>query len=279
MNLQSPQTTIEQSVAHIQKCAPGRAPRLAVMLGSGWDAIADLVKDPVDIDYAQLPAFPKLSVAGHAGCLRLGHLGDGPNACQLALLRGREHAYETGDAAAMKGAIRTLAALGCTTLLLTNAAGSLEPSMTPGSLMLITDHLNMVQRTPLHDEPGSTRFVDMVGAYDPTLREQVQNAAQAAGIVLHQGVFAWMLGPQFETPAEIRMLRLLGAQAVGMSTVPETILARQTGLRVIGLSLLTNLGAGMSSVTLSHAHTLSTAQASASEMTRLFAALIPALEV
>ena len=279
MNLQSPQTTIEQSVTQIQKCAPGRLPRLALILGSGWDAIADLIEDPVDINYAELPAFPRLSVAGHAGSLRLGRIGRGTNACELALLRGREHAYETGDAGAMKGAIRTLAALGCTTLLITNAAGSLEPSMPPGSLMLITDHLNMAQRTPLHDEPGSTRFVDMVGAYDPKLREQAQDAATSAGIVLHQGVFAWMLGPQFETPAEIRMLRLLGAQAVGMSTVPETILARQTGLRVIGLSLLTNLGAGMSSVSLSHAHTLNTAQASASGMARLLSVLIPALEV
>jgi len=162
--------------------------------------------------------------------------------------------------------------------MLTNAAGSLEPEMPPGSLMLISDHLNMVQRTPLHAEAGSSRFVDMVGAYDPVLRAQAILAANAAQIPLYEGVYAWMLGPQFETPAEIRMLRLLGAQAVGMSTVPETILARQAGLRVLGLSLLTNLAAGMSNVTLSHAQTLRTAQSSSALAIQLLRAIIPALE-
>ena len=266
---------IAASVARIQQRAPGRAPRLAIVLGSGWDGIADLVQQPLDIGYAELPAFPALGVAGHAGALRLGSIGG----CPVALLRGRKHVYETGDAAGMKGAIRTLAALGCSTLLLTNAAGSLEPVMPPGSLMLISDHLNIVQRTPLHDEPGASRFVDMSGAYDATLRYQAAVAASEAGITLHEGVYAWVLGPQFETPAEIRMLRLLGAQAVGMSTVPETILARHAGLRVLGLSMLTNMGAGMADETLSHAHTLNTAQATAATAARLLAVIVPALVV
>ena len=266
---------IAASVARIQQLGPGRAPRLAIVLGSGWDGIAELVQEPLDIAYAELPAFPRLGVAGHAGALRLGHIGG----CQVALLRGRKHAYETGDAAGMKGAIRTLAALGCSTLLLTNAAGSLEPAMAPGSLMLISDHLNIVQRTPLHDEPGASRFVDMSGAYDATLRYQAAAAASEAGITLHEGVYAWVLGPQFETPAEIRMLRALGAQAVGMSTVPETILARHAGLRVLGLSMLTNMGAGMADETLSHAHTLNTAQATAATAARLLAAVVPALVI
>jgi purine-nucleoside phosphorylase len=246
---------------------------LAIVLGSGWDGIADLVTGAVDIPYAELPAFPVLGVAGHAGSLRLGHIGSQP----VALLRGRKHAYETGDAAGMKGAIRSLAALGVTTLLLTNAAGSLETHMPPGSLMLISDHLNIVQRTPLHDEPGASRFVDMGHAYDTGLRDQAAAAAEAAGIELHEGVYAWVLGPQFETPAEIRMLRLLGAQAVGMSTVPETILARHAGLKVLGLSMLTNLGAGMADETLSHAHTLHTAAATAERAAKLLAAVVPAL--
>ena len=195
----------------------------------------------------------------------------------VALLRGRKHAYETGDAGGMKGAIRTLAALGCSTLLLTNAAGSLATEMAPGSLMLISDHLNLVQRTPLHDEPGASRFIDMSAAYDAALRDQAAAAAAAEGIELHEGVYAWVLGPQFETPAEIRMLQLLGAQAVGMSTVPETILARHAGLKVMGLAMLTNMGAGMAAETLSHAHTLHTAQATVATAMRLLAAIVPAL--
>lgn len=272
-------SAIDLSVARIRTAAPGLQPAIAIVLGSGWDGIADLVQGAVDIPYAELPAFPVIGVAGHAGSLRLGTIGEGPQARSVALLRGRKHAYETGDAAGMKGAIRTLAALGVKGLLLTNAAGSLEPAMPPGSLMLISDHLNLVQRTPLLGEAGSGRFVDMVDAYDATLRDQAAAAAEAAGIELHEGVYAWVLGPQFETPAEIRMLRLLGAQAVGMSTVPETILARHAGLRVLGLSMFTNYGAGMADEALSHAHTLATAQATAALAQRLLAAVVPALVV
>ena len=278
MNTLSPQAlqaAITRSVQRIHTLAPGHAPRLAIVLGSGWDGIADLVTGAVDIPYAELPAFPLLGVAGHAGSLRLGKIGSTP----VVLLRGRKHAYETGDAAGMKGAIRTLAALGCTTVLLTNAAGSLEPGMPPGSLMLISDHLNITQRTPLHGEPGASRFIDMGHAYDATLRDQAAAAAESAGIELHEGIYAWVLGPQFETPAEIRMLRLLGAQAVGMSTVPETILARHAGLKVLGLAMLTNMGAGMAAETLSHAHTLHTAQATAALAARLLAVVVPALLV
>lgn len=272
-------TAIDLSVARIRHAAPGLQPTMAIVLGSGWDGIAGLVQGAVDIPYAELPAFPAIGVAGHAGSLRLGTIGEGAQARAVALLRGRKHAYETGDAAGMKGAIRTLAALGVKLLLLTNAAGSLEPEMPPGSLMLISDHLNMVQRTPLLGEAGSGRFVDMVDAYDATLRDQAAAAAEAAGIELHEGVYAWVLGPQFETPAEIRMLRLLGAQAVGMSTVPETILARQAGLRVLGLSMFTNYGAGMADEALSHAHTLATAQATGALAQRLLLAVVPALVV
>ena len=269
------QDAIAASVARIQAAAPGLSPKLGIVLGSGWDGVSSLVTDAVDIAYAELPAFPVLGVAGHAGSLRLGRIAG----VGVALLRGRKHAYETGDAGGMKGAIRTLAALGCSAVLLTNAAGSLATPMPPGSLMLISDHLNVVQRTPLHDEPGASRFIDMSSAYDPALRDQAAAAAEAAGIELHEGIYAWVLGPQFETPAEIRMLQLLGAQAVGMSTVPETILARHAGLRVIGLAMLTNMGAGMAAETLSHAHTLHTAQATAATAARLLAAIVPALQL
>jgi len=277
MNPSAMPDVITSSLARIRASAPGHVPHIAIVLGSGWDGIADLVQGAIDIPYADLPAFPAPGVAGHAGSLRLGSIGQGDQARQVALLRGRQHAYETGDTAGMKGAIRTLAALGCQLLVLTNAAGSLEPAMPPGSLMLISDHLNIAQRTPLHGEPGASRFVDMTDAYCPTLRDQAAAAAEAAGIELHEGVYAWVLGPQFETPAEIRMLRLLGAQAVGMSTVPETILARHAGLRVLGLSLFTNAAAGMSDQALSHAHTLAMASATAALAQRLLAVVVPAL--
>ena len=266
---------IRRSLSRLQQAWPDPAPELALVLGSGWDGVAALVDSAVDIAYAELPAFPTLGVAGHAGSLRLGHIGGRP----VALLRGRKHAYESGDAAAMQGAIRTLAAWGCRALLLTNAAGSLTNTMPPGTLMLISDHLNIVQRTPLHGQTDNQRFVDMVGAYDPALRDQAAAAAQAVGIELHEGVYAWVLGPQFETPAEIRMLQAMGAQAVGMSTVPETILARHAGLRVLGLAMLTNMGAGLADEKLSHAHTLATAQACAGQASRLLAAVVPALRL
>jgi len=264
---------IHASVNAVHRAAPGRVPGIAIVLGSGWDVVAEQVASPVDVPYHHLPAFPVLGVAGHAGTLRLGQLAG----CEVALLRGRKHTYESGDAGAMKGAIRTLAGLGCHTLVLTNAAGSLSAGMRPGSLMLISDHLNIVQRTPLHDEPGADRFVDMANAYDASLRERALQAAAAAGIALHQGTYAWVLGPQFETPAEIRMLQSFGAQAVGMSTVPETILARHAGLKVLGLSMLTNMGCGMEVQGLSHAHTLHTAASTAETASRLLAAVLPAL--
>ena len=262
---------IATSVARIN--ASGIAPEIAIVLGSGWDSVAEQVQGAIDIPYAELPAFPRLGVAGHAGSLRLGNLAGRP----VALLRGRQHAYESGDPAGMKGAIRTIAALGCQAVVLTNAAGSLDLNMPPGALMLITDHLNIVQRSPLHHEPGNDRFVNLVDAYSPTLRQQALAATARIGVAMHQGVYAWVLGPQFETPAEIRMLRAMGAQAVGMSTVPETILARHAGLAVLGLAMVTNFAAGLSNEQLSHAHTLATAQASAQLAAQVLCAVVGAL--
>lgn len=270
MNLE---TAISDSAARL--LATGRQPRLAVVLGTGWGGVADAVEDALDIDYAELPAFPVLAVSGHTGALRLGRIGGR----EVALLRGRKHTYETGDPAAMKGAIRTLQAIGVTTVILTNAAGSLDHAMRPGSLMLIDDHLNIVQRTPLHDAPGNERFVNMADAYDPVLRQQAHAAAAAVGLTLHEGVYAWVLGPQFETPAEIRMLQRLGARAVGMSTVPETILCRHAGIKVLGLSMMTNMGCGMEAEVLSHAHTLNTAGQAAQSATRALQAIMPALSI
>ncbi|MEY3273062.1 MAG: hypothetical protein RLZZ341_1963 [Pseudomonadota bacterium] len=252
-----------------------RRPRIAVLLGSGWGPFADAVTDAVTVPYAELPAFPRLAIGGHAGLLKAGRIGRQ----ELIVLAGRKHTYETGEADGMKGVIRTLAALGVELLVQTNAAGSLDHAMPPGTVMLVEDHINLVQRSPLVGEPGDGRFVDMGTAYDATLRLQAQAAAVAAtGHALPVGVYAWVLGPQFETPAEIRMLQRLGAQAVGMSTVPETILARHAGLKVLALSLMTNMAAGLSAETLSHGHTMANAQAASERAVALLAAVVQGLE-
>ncbi len=264
---------VAQSAARVQ--ASGRCPRIAVLLGSGWHGFAGAVRDAVTLRYADLPAFPELHIDGHAGTLVLGRGG----AHEVAVLAGRKHAYEHGDAEAMKGAIATLAACGVQVLVQTNAAGSLDPAMRPGDLMLLSDHLNVVQRSPLQGDSGSERFVDLRDAYDPALRMQAHAAAQRRGARLHEGVYAWVLGPQFETPAEIRMLQRLGAQAVGMSTVPETLLARRFGLRVLALSMVTTMGCGLHDEPLSHAHTLASAQAAGAHAVPLLHAIVEALEI
>jgi purine-nucleoside phosphorylase len=264
---------VDHSVEVIRKRATGGLPKVGIVLGSGWQDLVDHVDEAIAIDYADLPAFPTLGVAGHAGMLTLGRLGG----AEVAVLAGRKHVYEDGDAAAMAGAIRTLAALGVTMLMLTNAAGSLQPSMSTGALMLISDHLNLPQRTPLHGLHDSSRFVDLRDAYDPALRRAAQDVARGMGQTLHEGIYAWQLGPQFETPAEIRMLRQLGADAVGMSTVPETVLARHAGLKVLALSLITNLAAGLDAEPLSHAQTLAAALAASDRAVRLLEALAGAL--
>ncbi|MBL8289146.1 MAG: purine-nucleoside phosphorylase, partial [Rubrivivax sp.] len=248
--------------------AGGRRPVIAVLLGSGWGPFAEVLREPLVIPYAELPAFPALAVGGHAGRVTLGRVGRH----EVAVLAGRQHAYETGRADGMTGAVRTLAAAGVKVLVQTNAAGSLTPALPPGSTMLVSDHLNLSQASPLFGEAGDDRFVSMVNAYDGALREGARAAVRSlaggsstgdAGCAdlatIGEGVYAWFLGPQFETPAEIRMCQLLGAQAVGMSTVPETIAARHAGLRVLAVSLLTNMAAGLSDERLSHAHTLTMA--------------------
>jgi purine-nucleoside phosphorylase len=266
---------VRTSAALLRQRLGERQPRIAVLLGSGWGPLAEQVQDAVSVPYSDLPAFPVLAIGGHAGVLKAGRLG----AQEVIVLAGRKHSYETGAADGMKGVIRTLAALGVQVLVQTNAAGSLDATMPPGSVMLIEDHLNVVQMSPLVGEKGDSRFVDMGAAYCPTLRAQAQAAAVAAtGRAMPRGVYAWVLGPQFETPAEIRMLQAFGAQAVGMSTVPETILARHAGLRVLALSMMTNMAAGLSSETLSHGHTMATAQAASERAVQLLMAVVQGLE-
>jgi purine-nucleoside phosphorylase len=188
---------------------------------------------------------------------------------RVAVLGGRAHYYERGDATVMRGPIETLGALGADRLLLTNAAGSFRADIPPGELMLIADHINFSGRNPLIGEPTDARFVNMVDAYDPDFRADLLAAAQAESVPLAEGVYAWYSGPSFETPAEIRALKLLGADAVGMSTVPEVILARFLGLRAAAISTITNMAAGMSDEAISHEHTKAMAPLGAAKLERV----------
>lgn len=229
----------------------GLAPSVAMVLGSGLGGLVDEVEDAIRIPYADLPGFPQSGVTGHAGTLVAGHFAGRP----VLMLAGRAHYYEHGDAAVMRPALETLAGIGVTRLILTNAAGSLDPEMLPGSVMLVTDHINFSGSNPLFGEPTDRRFVGLTEAYDAGMRAAIERAAAAVDINLHKGVYMWFSGPSFETPAEIRMARLFGADAVGMSTVPEVILARFLGLRVAACSVITNLAAGMTGAELSHQET------------------------
>ena len=229
----------------------GRAPKTAIILGSSLGALAEAVENPLVIPYADLPGFPVPKISGHAGKLFVGKLGGQ----EVAVLAGRAHPYESGNAAVMRPAIETLKGVGIETLILTNAAGSLKPDMRPGSIMLIADHINYSGMNPLIGQHGHENFVPMTNAYDPALRQRFHAAAKAEGIALHEGVYCWYSGPSFETPAEIRMFQIIGGSAVGMSTAPETILARRFGLKVAGLSVITNLAAGIEGASPSHDET------------------------
>ena len=234
---------------------------LGIVLGSGLGGLVAHVEEPVSIPYADLPGFPGAGVSGHAGALVVGWLGG----ARVALLAGRAHYYEHGDPRAMRAPVEAMARLEVEALLLSNAAGSTRPAMGPGALMAIADHIDWSGLNPLIGEPGDARFVDMSAAYDPDLRARLR----ALDPDLHEGVYAWFSGPSFETPAEIRAVAMLGADAVGMSTVPEAILARYFGLRVAGVSVITNLAAGLSAVALSHAQTKQEADRAAARFERL----------
>jgi purine nucleotide phosphorylase len=250
----------------IAALAPGFKPRVAVILGSGLGGFADEVAPVAVIPYGELPGFPQTTVGSHAGRLVLGHVGPTP----VVVLQGRAHYYERGKVDEMRGAIRAVADLGCETLLQTNAAGSLRLDMPPGSMMAISDHINIAGINPLFGiGPGDSRFVDMVDAYDPALLKKMLEAARKANVRCHDGVYIFFSGPSFETPAEIRAARVLGADAVGMSTAPETVLARHAGMKVVALSLMTNYAAGLVPGALGHDHTIAVASASAGDVRRL----------
>ena len=252
------------------------SPRVGVVLGSGLGAVADAVEDPVVVSYEELPGFPRPSVSGHAGQAVLGSIGGVP----VAVFQGRAHLYEGGPSDALRAPVRALRAAGASVLVLTNAAGSLRPDVGPGSLMAITDHINMTGVNLLagpNDASIGPRFPSLRDAYDPALLDLLRASARDLGIGLSEGVYLAVGGPSFETPAEIRAFRVMGADAVGMSTVQETILARHCGLQVAAVSVITNLAEGMTDEPLSHEQTLRAAEAGAGDLTRLLLDFIPRL--
>ncbi len=229
----------------------GRAPRIAMVLGSGLSGLSDELDKPVRIPFKDLPGFPAGGVSGHAGEVVAGFLSGVP----VIMIAGRVHYYEHGNAAAMRPILEALEGIGITHLLLTNAAGSLRHDMPPGSVMIIEDHINFSGSNPLFGEPSDRRFVGLTSAYDAGMRAALEKSAREAKIDVSKGVYMWFSGPSFETPAEIQMARVFGADAVGMSTVPEVILARFLEMKVAACSVITNLGAGMSGDELSHQET------------------------
>jgi xanthosine phosphorylase len=254
----------------------GLRPRVGVVLGSGLGAVADAVADSTVIDYADLPGFPEPTVAGHGGQAVLGRIGDVP----VAVLQGRAHVYEGGDLDRIRTPVRSLKAAGAEILVLTNAAGSLRPEVGPGQLMLIADHINLsgtnILAGPNDDEIGP-RFPSLRDAYDPELRERLRAAADELDTPLAEGVYLAVSGPTFETPAEIRAFATLGADAVGMSTVHETAVARHCGMRVAAVSAITNLVEGMSPEPLTHEQTLRDAQLAADALAPLLVRFVEGL--
>jgi purine-nucleoside phosphorylase len=233
-------------------------PTLAIVLGSGFHHVLSELRVNVEVSYDRLPGFPPTGVSGHAGKLLIGHLGGTP----VTVLSGRAHFYEGHPMAEVTFAVRALAASGIRDLLLTNAAGGVNRSFHPGDFMMLTDHINWMGTNPLRGGPvpDLPRFVDLTCAYDRGLYRLLRQAGRECGLKLRTGTYLAVCGPSYETPAEIRAFASLGADAVGMSTVPEVIVARQCGLKVAAVSCITNLAAGRSRATLSHAEVLETAE-------------------
>lgn len=268
---------LQASIAYIVGRIAGRQPRVGLVLGSGLNDLAASLENPIEIEYSDIPCFPSPTVAGHHGRLIVGSIGG----VQVACLQGRVHAYEGQPAERLGYGVRALAEIGVETLILTNASGSLRAEVGPGRLMVIEDHINISGINPLvgeNDDRLGPRFPDMTDAWDPDLRALVYEAAAEAGVTdLASGIYLMVQGPNFETPAEIRMMIGMGAHAVGMSTVPECIVARHAGLRVLGISSITNLGAGMQGGALTHEETMSEGARAAIPLRALLECLIPKL--
>ncbi|MCF6225395.1 MAG: purine-nucleoside phosphorylase [Xanthomonadales bacterium] len=260
----------DQLAGQIRQRSGDQAVDIGLILGSGLAGFVAAVEDPVKIPYAELAGFPATGVEGHNPELIIGTI----EGVRVAVLGGRSHYYENGQADAMRLPLETLKALGANTLLATNSAGSAHLGISPGQFMLINDHLNLAGANPLQGESSNQRFVDMTNAYDPDLRAAVKRGAESEGIDLQEGVYAWFSGPSFETPAEVRMAHILGADAVGMSTAAEVILARFLGMKAVAISNITNAGAGLSEISLSHSQTQQAAATSAIQFETLLRAFL-----
>jgi purine-nucleoside phosphorylase len=251
-------------------------PRVGLILGSGLGGLADELAERTEIPYAEIPGWSVSTAIGHAGVLVLGSVGDVP----VAVMRGRAHLYEGIPAERAVFGVRVLGRLGVRTLVVTNAAGGIDQSFRPGQLVLISDHVNLMGTSPLvgpNDDQLGPRFPDMSDAYDPELRAYAREAAGRLGLELGEGVYAAWLGPQFETPAEIRFMRAVGGDLAGMSTVPEVIAARHMGIRCLGISVVTNMAAGVGDGKLAHDEVLAVGAEAQPHLTSLLRELLPAL--
>jgi purine-nucleoside phosphorylase len=266
---------VEAAVAAV-RARSARVPDVALILGSGLGGLADEVTDPAVIPFADVPGFPRAAVAGHAGRLVIGGL----EGVTCAVLQGRFHLYEGHDIATVALPARVLLGLGARTLIVTNAAGGINRTFRPGDLMLIDDHINLMWRNPLVGPvaDGDTRFPDMSRPYDPALQQLAGEVAARERVRLLRGVYAAVSGPSYETPAEIRMLERIGADAIGMSTVPEVLVARARGVPVLGISLISNAAAGLSTVPLTHAEVVEAGVEARGRFTRLIRGVLARLD-
>jgi xanthosine phosphorylase len=273
MNSNQPYEALEV----IRSLKPDFTPRVAMVLGSGLGALAEQIENAVVIPYSDLPGFPVSTVQGHAGELVTGNLEGLPVVC----MRGRGHFYEGKGMSVMTSAVRTFKLMGCESMLLTCAAGSLRPEVGPGELVVLNDHINTMPGTPLvgpNDDRFGPRFVSLANAYDRDLRAKLKNAAEESQVDWHEGVYVSYGGPCFETVAEIKMMQIFGGDVVGQSIVPEVIAARHCGLKVAAIATITNLAEGLSDVELSHEQTLKYAAIGSKGLTRLILNYLRALK-
>lgn len=268
-------SVVDEAVRTLSGRGISQLPPLGIVLGSGLGSLADEVENAMAVPYEDIPGFPIPTVTGHAGRLVVGAL-DGR---QVALFQGRGHYYERGDVRAMAVLIETFKRLGGETLFLTNAAGGLRTEWRPPALVAITDHINFAGANPLIDLASDDRFVPLTRAYNPAMRERLKAVAAAENIELHEGVYMWFSGPSFETPAEIRAAKILGADLVGMSTVPEVILGCLHGLNCLAVSLVTNFAAGLAGGDPSHTETKEFAALGSAKFKRLLRGFVRATYV
>ncbi|MCC6770100.1 MAG: purine-nucleoside phosphorylase [Gemmatimonadaceae bacterium] len=266
---------LAEAAAFLRTRLPVQAPVAAIVLGSGLGGLAARISGATRVAYRDIPGFAEPRVEGHAGELLHGTLGGR----EVLALAGRFHMYEGHAAAHSAFPVRVVHALGARTLILSNAAGGIRRTFAPGQLMVIADHLNLMFRNPLigQVQPGDERFPDMSSPYDPDLRQRLHAIARGLGIRLEDGVYAGLLGPSYETPAEVRMLERLGADAAGMSTVPEVMVARAMGMRCAAVSCITNPGAGLSPEPIHHADVIEVTRRAAADFERLIEALVASL--